>query len=200
MQYYLLLKEHNNTGLKYLCKFTEGVKIKCPFKYKGSGKYWKRHLNKHGNNINTNILYKGNSEQELSAHAILWSNIYDVVNNKEFANLIPENGLDGGGLKGIKLSEERKRKISLFHKGKKRSKETIEKIRLGKLGVKRPDLAKKNKLRVWTENMRKNASLSAKKRKPVKRNPLTQETKDKISKSVKKYYILKPTMDIFKKK
>ena len=200
MQYYLLLKQHTNTGLKYLCKFTEGVKIKCPFKYKGSGKYWKRHLNKHGNNINTEILYKGYSEQELSALSIFWSNTYDVVNNKEFANLIPENGLNGGGIKGKKLTNEHKKKISLFHKGRKRSKETIEKIRLGKLGVKRPDLAEKNKLRVWTKNMRKKSSLAAKKRKPVKRNPLKQETKEKISFSLKKFYGLKPGIDLLKKK
>jgi len=110
MQYYLLLKTHNHTGLNYLCKFSEGVKIKSPYKYKGSGKYWKRHLKKHTNNVSTNIFYQGKSEQELSACAIFWSNVYDVVKNKKFANLIPENGLTGGGVKGRKLSEEHKRK------------------------------------------------------------------------------------------
>lgn len=143
MQYYLLLKEHNNTGLKYLCKFTEGVKIKCPFKYKGSGKYWKRHLNKHGNNINTNILYKGNSEQELSAHAILWSNVYDVVNNKEFANLIPENGFDGGGVKGSKRSAETRAKMRISSTGRKHTIESRRKMSLARLGYKLTEQAKK---------------------------------------------------------
>jgi len=187
MNYYLLLKTHNQTGLNYLCKFSEGVK-KSPHKYKGSGKYWKRHIKKHGYDVETKILYQGQSEQELSACAIFWSNVYDVVKNKKFANLIPENGLDGGGVKGRKLSEEHKRKISLYFKGRKHTEETKEKIRLGHLNKKRPDLVIINKSRIWTKEMRNKLSFYAKNRKPIKRKPLSLEVKAKISMSVKQYY------------
>ena len=49
---YLYLKTHNTTGFKYLgCTIKED-----PYKYKGSGKYWLKHLREHGNNFTTNIL------------------------------------------------------------------------------------------------------------------------------------------------
>ena len=162
MNYYLLLKTHNQTGLNYLCKFTERVKVKSPYKYKGSGTYWQRHINKHGYDVETQVLYQGQSEQELSACAIFWSNVYDVVKNKKFANLIPENGLDGGS-KGSKHSEEHiakmriamlgknlgkksclgrkhtiesKLKMSIARLGKKVSEETKQKLRIANLGNK----------------------------------------------------------------
>ena len=145
MNYYLLLKTHNQTGLNYLCKFSEGVK-KSPHKYKGSGKYWKRHIKKHGYDVETKILYQGQSEQELSACAIFWSNVYDVVKNKKFANLIPENGLDGGGVKGqnlgnkyclgMKRTKEFKQKLRIVRLGSKQTKEAKQKISIAQLGNK----------------------------------------------------------------
>ena len=36
---YLYVKTHNKSGLKYL-----GKTIQNPFKYKGSGTYWLRHI------------------------------------------------------------------------------------------------------------------------------------------------------------
>lgn len=193
MNYYLLLKEHNNTNLKYLCKFTEGVKIKSPFKYKGSGKYWKRHIKKYGNNVSTTILYNGNCEKELSASAIFWSSVYDVVKNKEFANLIPENGLDGGGLhiKGKHLTKEHKEKISKFFKGRKHTQETKDLIAKLATGRKRPDLSLLNKNRIWTDNMRKKIAIKASLRKGIKKKPLSEETKIKISNSLKNRHVSK---------
>ena len=52
--YYLLLKTHNKTGLKYLCQ----TKKKDPIKYSGSGTRWLRHLKKHGFDFETKILGK----------------------------------------------------------------------------------------------------------------------------------------------
>ncbi len=169
MQYYLLLKTHNQTGLNYLCKFSEGVKLKSPHQYKGSGVYWKNHIKKHGYDVETKILYQGQSEQELSACAILWSNVYDVANNKKFANLIPENGLDGGGVKGTNLgnknalglihSEESKRKMSIAKLGKKHTIETKAKISIANLGK---NLGKKHtiesKLKISLARLGKKAS------------------------------------------
>jgi len=87
----LLLKIHNITGLKYLCYST-----KENFnEYLGSGKAWKRHIKKYGKNISTEVLFETENKQELIEKAKYFSNLFDVVNNKEFANLVPENG-DGG--------------------------------------------------------------------------------------------------------
>lgn len=190
MNYYLLLKEHNDTNLKYLCKFTEGVKIKSPFKYKGSGKYWKRHIKKYGNNVSTTILYNGKCEKKLSALAIFWSGVYDVVNNKEFANLIPENGLDGGGLhtKGKHLTKEHKEKISKFFKGRKHTQETKDLISKLATGRKRPDLALLNKQRVWSKEMRNKLAVYAASRKGIKKKPHSYETKIKISNAIKQWH------------
>lgn len=190
MNRYLLLKQHNKTKLKYLCKFTEGIKIKSPFIYKGSGKYWKRHINKYGNDVTTEILYKGNCVKELSGCAVFWSSVYDVENNEEFANLIPENGLNGGNLflKGRKLSDEHKAKISKFFKGRKHTQETKNLIAKLATGRKRPDLALLNKKKVWSKEMRNKLAVSAASRKGIKKKPLSYETKIKISNSLKQWY------------
>jgi len=49
--YYLYIKTHNITGLKYLGY----TKRKDPYKYKGSGDYWTKHINKHGYDVTTEI-------------------------------------------------------------------------------------------------------------------------------------------------
>ena len=49
--YYLYLKTHNITGLKYL-----GQTKQDPFIYKGSGKEWRAHLKLFGNLVSTEIL------------------------------------------------------------------------------------------------------------------------------------------------
>jgi hypothetical protein len=54
---YLMIKTHQITGLKYLCKRVTTSDVKA-ISYKGSGKYWKNHLKVHGKNINTEILEK----------------------------------------------------------------------------------------------------------------------------------------------
>jgi len=41
MAFYLLIKEHLDTGLKYLCKHVAFSFSECE-NYKGSGTYWKR--------------------------------------------------------------------------------------------------------------------------------------------------------------
>ena len=49
--YYLLLKTHSKTGLKYLCQ----TKRKDPVAYHGSGTRWIRHLRSHGFDFSTKI-------------------------------------------------------------------------------------------------------------------------------------------------
>jgi len=86
---YLYIKTHA-TGLKYLGKTDQN-----PYKYKGSGTYWLRHLKKYGNDHTTEILLETNDKELFKETALYYSNLYDVVNSKEWANIVPEQG-DGG--------------------------------------------------------------------------------------------------------
>jgi hypothetical protein len=91
------VKTHNKTGLKYL-GFT---KQKDPHKYTGSGKRWLNHLNKHGFDYSTELLYEGEDKLKLQELGEYYSNLYDVVHAKDsagkkiWANLKPERG-EGG--------------------------------------------------------------------------------------------------------
>lgn len=89
--YYLMVKTHKITGLKYLCQ----TKKKDPYAYLGSGKYWKLHLKTHGKTIHTEILKECNNKDELKHWGIYYSDKWNVVESSEWANLRPESG-DGG--------------------------------------------------------------------------------------------------------
>ena len=87
---YLYIKTHVVTGLKYFGKTTRN-----PLSYAGSGKYWKRHINKHGNICDTEILGIYHDVRECTIDAVWFSETFDIVNSDEWANLIVENGMDG---------------------------------------------------------------------------------------------------------
>ena len=91
MKHYLMVKTHNKTGLKYLCKKTTSDVKKC-YKYLGSGFFWKRHLSKYGNDVSTKIIEVCDTIEELKPKALYWSNHYDVVKSEEWANVVIENG------------------------------------------------------------------------------------------------------------
>lgn len=105
---YLLLKTHNVTGKKYLCRHVTNYKDTC-FSYKGSGTYWRQHLEKHGNDISTEILAECDSIEEARILGIHYSKKWNVVESTDFANLVPE---DGQG--GAEVSKHRKTKGSRF--------------------------------------------------------------------------------------
>lgn len=105
--YYLYVKTHNITGLKYLGQ----TKKKDPHMYKGSGKYWLLHLKKHGKDYTTEILCECKSKEELKEKGLYYSQLLNVVESREWANLIEETGGGAGGKKGIPRSEETKDKI-----------------------------------------------------------------------------------------
>ena len=115
MSIYLYIKTHQTTGLKYFGKTTN----KNPHKYRGSGKYWKRHLKKYGNLVDTEILGYY-TEDEVEPIALKFSKDNNIVESKEWANLIEENGLNGGDI----LSDEAKAKLSDKLKGRTFSAET----------------------------------------------------------------------------
>jgi hypothetical protein len=85
--FYLYLKKHIVTGLQYL-----GYTKNDPMKYKGSGLYWKRHIIEHGYNVTTEILFESENIDEISKMGKYYSNLWDIVNNKQFANLCEEDG------------------------------------------------------------------------------------------------------------
>lgn len=114
MLIYLYIKTHNITGLKYFGKTTK----KDPHKYTGSGKYWKRHLKKHGNNYSTEIVGSFDNELECEQIALNFSKLYNIVESEEWANLQEENGITGApkGHAGHKFTNEQLLKISDFSK------------------------------------------------------------------------------------
>ena len=112
---YLYLKTHNITGKKYL-----GMTISDPYKYPGSGTYWRNHLRAHTNNVSTEVLFESTDPEEFSATALKYSMELNVVEDPQFANLMHEYGLNGGpnagsfkpGRKGVPLTPEVKAILS----------------------------------------------------------------------------------------
>lgn len=95
--YYLYVKTHRKTGLKYL-----GQTASNPYKYKGSGKEWKQHLTRYGHEHDTHVLKECISKDERNHWGRYYSELWNIVESSEWANLIPESG--GGGLLGSKNS------------------------------------------------------------------------------------------------
>ena len=115
MAYYLYLKTHKLTGLKYLGK-TERDDFHA---YPGSGVYWKRHLNKHGYDYTTQCLLKTESQDELKQTGLFFSKLWNIVDSFEFANLTKEDGNGGGNLKHLPRTKEWKANISKSKTGDK---------------------------------------------------------------------------------
>lgn len=92
--YYLMVKTHNITGLKYLCQ----TKRKDPYKYLGSGVDWITHLTLYGKSIRTDILLETSDKRLLTEtgrhYSMLWNitTAMDDFGNKIWANIIPESG------------------------------------------------------------------------------------------------------------
>jgi len=91
MPLYLYHKKHKITGLNYFGKTDND-----PINYNGSGVYWNSHLRKHGKLIETVQVWEFDNINERSEFAIKFSADNNIVKSDEWANLCPENGLDGG--------------------------------------------------------------------------------------------------------
>lgn len=130
MTIYIYVKTHKITGLKYLGKTEQN-----PHEYKGSGEYWKRHLNVHGSDVDTEILKECQSNEEVQKWGLYYSELWDIVRSDNWANQKPENG-DGGSKPGH-LKGKSKPQVSKNNRK-----------RLGELhpmyGKKRPDLSFRN--------------------------------------------------------
>jgi hypothetical protein len=116
---YLYIKQHSITKKKYYGKTTN----LDPYKYNGSGKHWGDHIKVHGKEHIVTLwvseLYYDTSIVEV---ALKFSADNDIVNSKEWANMKPENGLDGA-TPGVKHTEETKAKQSAAMTGKKHTTE-----------------------------------------------------------------------------
>lgn len=121
---YTLYLKTSPSGLKYL-----GITNKNPYKYRGSGKYWNRHL-KHrcvkSSEIKTDILFQTQDLTELSKNGIYYSNLWNIVESKDFANLIPETGYFS--TLGLKHSKETKQLLSKKAKGRTHSETSKKKM------------------------------------------------------------------------
>lgn len=108
--YYLCVKTHTITGLKYLCQ----TKRNDPHKYIGSGIYWKRHLLQHGKTFKTEILRECNNIEELRYWGLYYSELWDITNSDQWANLIPESGTGGRTTWGEKSVMKRPEVVAKF--------------------------------------------------------------------------------------
>jgi hypothetical protein len=147
MTIYLLVKTHLKTGLQYLCQTKQE-----PFKYLGSGIYWRRHLKTHGKEISTHILRECNDRTEVEYWGRYYSDLWNVVESAYWANLKPETG-DGGSnggtpriktsltMKGRTAHNKGKKQVHKKHKSRSKSTtpKTINKIR-SDAGISRPKI------------------------------------------------------------
>lgn len=160
MTIYLYVKQHSKTGLKYFGRTIS----KYPYRYKGSGKYWKNHLKQHGNDIKTLELWEFEDQESATKFALKFSSDNNIVESNDWANLSIEDGKYGGetghsgkplsqehrnaiskGLRksGRTMSDEHKVIISQTHKNKTLSEQTKQKLREHNLGKKWSDEKRK---------------------------------------------------------
>lgn len=105
---YLYIKQHSVTNLKYF-----GKTISNPFKYNGSGKLWKKHIKKYGKeHIKTLEVWSFDNQEMCTNFALKFSVDNNIVESKEWANIVPEKGKDGGNSIGRKCSLKTRRKMS----------------------------------------------------------------------------------------
>jgi hypothetical protein len=148
---YLYHKRHNKTGLNYFGKTTRD-----PYKYVGSGVYWKRHLEKHGKEIETVQVWAFENLQECKYFAVDFSIKNNIVESKDWANFVIENGVDGQspGFMNSKLSEYNKLnpRTPPSRKGIKDSETTKEKKRQSHLGKKYGPMSEETKQKISKSN------------------------------------------------
>jgi hypothetical protein len=171
---YLYIKQHSITGLKYFGKTTNSN----PLKYLGSGTYWKKHIRKHGEEyVETIWMSEPYTNKEiLTEVALKFSIENNIVESNEWANLILENGLDGG-THGAIVSSETRNKISASNSRRRLSDATKQKIKNSKLNISdetRAKIGAASKNRIASAETRKKLSITSTGRMH------TDETKEKI--------------------
>lgn len=101
--YYLYVKTHTVTGLKYLGQTSK----KDPHKYAGSGRYWKEHLRMFGERYTTEIIASSSDKSVIDDFGRYYSELWRITSSVDdygtriWANLIPETGGGPGWKHGI---------------------------------------------------------------------------------------------------
>jgi hypothetical protein len=88
---YLMIKRHQVTGLLYFCKTTRTD----PDKYKGSGVWWSLHLKKHGRKVDHLWKKFFTDKEELQEFALFFSDYFNICEDNNWANIVPEDGITG---------------------------------------------------------------------------------------------------------
>jgi hypothetical protein len=119
--FYLYVKTHNVTGLKYL-GMTSRDDVHT---YRGSGKYWTQHIEKHGyDDVTTDVLGVYETPEALGVVSLRLSEEWNIVDSPDFANLMVETG-EGAPLgntygksnKGSKRTNKQKEVMSISKTG-----------------------------------------------------------------------------------
>ena len=170
--YHLYVKTHKKTGLKYL-----GQTKRDPFQYSGSGHRWTKHINIHGEEIDTQILQKCYTKSALKEWGLYYSKLWSVVESKQWANLRPEEGTGGAtfGMKEKHHTNEAKKRISNSNLGKIRTPETKTLMSTNHVGHtgKKHSITTKNKISAThagkpkTKNHKEKLSFNSKLKKPI---------------------------------
>ena len=135
---YLYVKTHNKTGLRYLGKTIS----KDPAKYKGSGVYWRNHINKHGYDVTTKIIKECENQEDIKFWGEYYSNLWNIVESKEWANLKVESG-DGGWAPSSRIMTP-ERRLKLKNNNAMKIKADRDKISKKLKGVPKSEEHKKN--------------------------------------------------------
>jgi len=179
--YYLYVKTHNKTGLKYL-GYTSN---KNPCEYKGSGVYWSNHISIYGYDVKTKILKELDSKDDIKKWGLYYSRLWNIVESKKWANLKEEQG-DGG-----RQSEEIRRKIAQtgvgripWNKGKKIWSEQDRK-KIGERNKQRGKQSRKTIAKRVQKNTGKKRSEEQRSNigKSQKGKVMSQEVREKMSKA-----------------
>jgi hypothetical protein len=144
----LYIKQHSLTGMRYFGKtIREDI-----YDYLGSGVKWWNHLNVYGKEYVETIWVSDWFENpiELQQFALAFSEIFDIVDSNEWANLKEEDGLKGG-----KMSPESQLKANKKIKETLNS-ETYKPTRIKRILAQKERLASKEYLEnVKPEKIRK---------------------------------------------
>ena len=109
---HLYIKQHTVTGKLYFGKTTRD-----PLQYLGSGLYWRNHIRAHGELYVATLWSELFTDKDsLVSFALDFSNKMKIVESTCWANLKPENGLDGGTQKGHRKGVAVGSKNSFFGK------------------------------------------------------------------------------------
>jgi len=145
---FLYVKQHSVTGKLYF-----GKTIGDPVKYLGSGTDWQRHIKEHGKQHVVTLWYCLFMEKdEVLEFAKMCSLRWDIVNSDQWLNLLGENGLHGGSVKGRPSPNKGKPGATKGMKHGKRN--TVSPAKGRKMDKPSPLIGRETGRPVWNKGMK----------------------------------------------